>query len=72
MLCRFGQLRNSSVFTQLIHFSSAPTSRATSEDGTVPERIVQNEEPISKIEEVTMNTPGYGPKTIEMNCNKII
>ena len=45
MLCRFGQLQSSSVFTHFHSYSSTATNSATSEYGTIRERISQNEEP---------------------------
>ena len=51
MLCRFGQLRNSSVFTHFHSLSRTATSSATSKYGTLPETIDQKEEPNSAHEE---------------------
>ena len=57
MLCYNGQLGKNSVSTPFHSDGSAATSRATSENGITPERIGQNEEPISKNEEPTRNFP---------------
>ena len=53
----YGQLRNSFVFTHFQSDSSAATSSATSQNGTVPERPSRNEDPTSRIEEQTRNIP---------------
>ena len=50
MLCYDGQLRNGSVATHFILFSSNATSSATGGNVVVPERPTRNEEPISRIE----------------------
>ena len=57
MLCYDGQLRNVSVATHFIHFSSTAMSNATSEYVTVPERRSRNEEPTSRNEGKTRNVP---------------
>ena len=62
MLCPFDQLRNGSVVTDFLHFSSTSTSSATSEYVSVPERFGRNEEPANRNEERTSNKPGSAPK----------
>ena len=51
MLCYSGQLRKKSVSTLFHSDRSAAASRGTRENRIIPERIGQNEEPISKNEE---------------------
>ena len=62
MLCHFSELRNDSVVTHFIHFSSTATSSATSEYVNFPESIGQKEEPVSRNEEQTSNKPRFGAK----------
>ena len=62
VLCLFGQLRNGSAVTHLIHFSSTETSSATGEYVTVPEHIGEKEEPTSRKEDRARNKPSSAPK----------
>ena len=62
MLCHFSQLRNGSVASLIIHFSSTATSSAKSEYVTVLEHIGQNEEAASRIEERAENKPSLATK----------
>ena len=71
MLCRSGQLRSSSVFTHFDSDSSAATSSARIEYGTVPERPFKNEEQSNINEEWTKNKRRSGPNCIKMMRSKI-
>ena len=62
MQCHFGQLRNGSVATHLIHFSSTATSSALREYVTVPEHIGRKEKPAGGNEERTKNKSSFVPK----------
>ena len=71
MQCSSGRLRSSSVFTPFRFDSSAATSSATSEYGTVPERPSRNEEQSSIKEERTKNTLSSGQNILQLMRSKI-
>ena len=62
----FGQLRNGSLATHSIQFSSTATSSDTNEYLTVPEHIGQNEETANRNEERTRNKLSFA---LKMNLN---
>ena len=62
MLCPFGQIRNGSVASQSIQFSSTATNSATNEYVAVPERIGQNEETFGRNEDWTKKKPSFSSK----------
>ena len=71
MLCRFRQSRNSSVLIPFIDFSTTTTISATSENGTIPERIGESEEPNSRNEEQTGKNLGSTQNCEQMKRSKV-